>query len=249
LSWLCAFLCSFLFFQASSSDDSSDSSDEEATKPSLKSREGKAAVSHNLGVSAHKGSVQVTSANQGTRKEDKKDVKKQLAIDSTVKKGKKSHKMVSPQKDIEMADTSKTVANTPMEVDPHHKNGPTGIPSSKKRKPVEKGADVSPANKKAKVEEVVNGELNSAGNNKGEEFTKNSLPEKTNKSAQSKPLVSASKDTPTGAKAFQRVNPAEVQLLDPRLSDNSYWAKVCSSKSSCTFFKYALLLGACTTAM
>lgn len=211
--------------KASSSDNSSDSSDEEATKPSLKSREGKAAVSHDLGVSAHKGSVQVTSANQGTRKEDKKDVKKQLAIDSTVKKGKKSHKMVSPQKDVEMADTSKTVANTPMEVDPHHKNGLTGNPSSKKRKPVEKGADVSPANKKAKVEEVVNGELNSAGDNKGEEFTKNSLPEKTNKSAQSKPLVSASKDTPTGAKAFQRVNPAEVQLLDPRLSDNSYWAK------------------------
>lgn len=41
----------------------------------------------------------------------------------------------------------------------------------------------------------------------------------------------------------------QVQLLDPRLSDNSYWAKVCSSKSSCTFFKYALLLGACMTAM
>ncbi|CAK9226883.1 unnamed protein product [Sphagnum troendelagicum] len=197
--------------QASSSDDSSDSSDEEATKPSLKSREGKAAVSHNLGVSAHKGSVQVTSANQGTRKEVKKDVKKQLAIDSTVKKGKKSPKMVSPQKDVEMADTSKTVANTPMEVDPHSKNGPTGIPSSKKRKPVEKGADVSPANKKAKLEDEVNGELNSAGDNKGEEFTKNSLPEKTNKSAQNKPLGSASKDT--------------VQLLDPRLSDNSYWAK------------------------
>ncbi|CAM6048566.1 unnamed protein product [Sphagnum compactum] len=196
---------------ASSSDDSSDSSDEEATKPSLKSREGKAAVSHNLGVSAHKSSVQVTSTNQGTRKEDKKDVKKQLALDSTVKKGKKSHKMVSPQKDVEMEDTSKTVANTPMEVDPHGKNGPTSIPSSKKRKPVEKGADVSPANKKAKVEEVVNGELNSAGDDKGEEFTKNSLPEKTNKSAQNKPLGSASKDT--------------VQLLDPRLSDNSYWAK------------------------
>jgi hypothetical protein len=32
-------------------------------------------------------------------------------------------------------------------------------------------------------------------------------------------------EQPTGAKAFQRVNPAEVQLLDPRLSDNSYWAK------------------------
>jgi hypothetical protein len=224
LTRLYAFLCSFLFFQASSSDDSSDSSDEEATKPSLKSREGKAAVSHNLGVSTPKGSVQVTSANQGTRKEDKKDVKKQLAIDSTVKKGKKSHKMVSPQKDVEMTDTSKTVANTPMEVDPHSKNGPTSIPSSKKRKPVEKGADVSPANKKAKVEEVVNGELNSAGDNKGEEFTKNSLPEKTNKSAQNKPLGSASKDTVCSSQLASHI--------DVRCS-SSVFVKVWTNLSRC----------------
>jgi hypothetical protein len=210
--------------KASSSDDSSDSSDEEATEPSLKSREGKAAVSHNLGVSAHKGSVQVTSANQGTRKEVKKDVKKQLAIDSTVKKGKKSHKMVSPQKDVEMADTSKTVANTPMEVDPHSKNGPTSIPSSKKRKPLEKGADVSPANKKAKVEDEVNGELNSAGDNKGEEFTKNSLPEKTNKSAQNKPLGSASKDTVCSSQLASHI--------DVRCS-SSVFVKVWTNLSRC----------------
>eukprot|EP01018_Ginkgo_biloba_P030504 Gb_10298 [translate_table: standard] len=75
------------------------------------------------------------------------------------------------------------------------------------------------------VHDSTDGNEHSTGSAAGQEEGINVEENGGNASANSKKNGRQKSDVPTEAKAFQRVKVEEVKFVDPRLQDNSYWAK------------------------